>query len=491
MIKKYIFLILFISLQTAAKGNDEIISMLSAPSVPYGTSQRTLLKQDKIDLTLQEAIALGLRNNPRIRIAYLDRVTQKFDLKVTNDIFNPQLALRAGYTINTSDQGNVHNTNLVPVASLLTPYGTQFSLSWAQDLNFSDYADNYRRDGLDLAIVQPLLKGFGREVNAVPVKQAKINEQINRLRLKSTVSSTVSEIIRSYRELLRAQERLAISEAALLRAKDQFSINKSLVDLGRMADFDIVQNEAQIASQELALEDALNTLTTSQMRLARVIGVQSDGNIFAGDALVIKPVSIDLEKAFVLAKTQEPQYLVTLLGGESAAISLLKAKDNERWELSLAVGATQQRYQGQGNQANYDWESYAGLQLKIPIGDLNSRQQTMQAQVNVINQKIDQDEAKRDLKQRIDEIFRELGTRWRQYQIALRTVELSKKKLEIEKEKLRLGRSSNFQVISYEDSLRDSENYRLNTLISYLNAQTELDSVLGMTLESWSVSLND
>lgn len=34
-------------------------------------------------------------------------------------------------------------------------------------------------------------------------------------------------------------------------------------------------------------------------------------------------------------------------------------------------------------------------------------------------------------------------------------------------------------------------NARLNALISYLNAQAELDQTLGTTLESWDISLND
>ena len=54
-----------------------------------------------------------------------------------------------------------------------------------------------------------------------------------------------------------------------------------------------------------------------------------------------------------------------------------------------------------------------------------------------------------------------------------------------------MGRSSNFQVLSFENDLRNAENARLNALISYLNAQAELDQTLGTTLESWDISLND
>ncbi len=60
-----------------------------------------------------------------------------------------------------------------------------------------------------------------------------------------------------------------------------------------------------------------------------------------------------------------------------------------------------------------------------------------------------------------------------------------------EQEKLQTGRSSNFQVLSFETDLRNAENARLNTFIQYLNSQAELDQALGTTLESWEITLND
>ena len=87
--------------------------------------------------------------------------------------------------------------------------------------------------------------------------------------------------------------------------------------------------------------------------------------------------------------------------------------------------------------------------------------------------------------------IRDVRSRWRQYEIAGRARDLSRKKLEFEREKLQAGRSSNFQVLSFETDLRNAENARLNALIGYLNAQTELDQRLGMTLKSWDIALND
>lgn len=53
------------------------------------------------------------------------------------------------------------------------------------------------------------------------------------------------------------------------------------------------------------------------------------------------------------------------------------------------------------------------------------------------------------------------------------------------------GRSSNFQVLSFEGDLRYAQSTRLDALLDYLEAQVVLDQVLGATLDSWNVALND
>jgi outer membrane protein TolC len=125
------------------------------------------------------------------------------------------------------------------------------------------------------------------------------------------------------------------------------------------------------------------------------------------------------------------------------------------------------------------------------LGSLNQRQSEVHAQVEVDTQEILLADARQSLERDVENAVRNLGTRWRQYIIAQRARDLSRRKLEIEREKLQAGRSSNFQVLSFEADLRSAESARLNALIAYLNAQADLDQTLGTTLESWDIDLKD
>ncbi|WP_418942030.1 hypothetical protein [Pseudomonas putida] len=49
----------------------------------------------EVSLELADAVALALRDNRAIRSAYLERIAQKFDLRVARDHYAPQLSFKA------------------------------------------------------------------------------------------------------------------------------------------------------------------------------------------------------------------------------------------------------------------------------------------------------------------------------------------------------------------------------------------------------------
>ena len=489
---KWPLLLIFASLPAIAA---DVVINPSAPSTTRSGYDRSVsLKAQATNMTLGDAVYLGLRNNPAIRSAYLQRVAQKFDLRVAEDTFNPKLTLNSYYRQSRGTADNARNANLAPNATLLGEYGTRLSMAWTQQLNNADRAGRYRSDGLDLALIQPLMRGAGWDATTAPLRLSRLSEQANRLNLKATVAQTISQIIATYRELLRAQEQLSIVQDALKRSSTLLEVNKALISAGRMAEFEIVQTEADIATQQLGVEEAQNQLDTSRLALLRLLALDLSTPIRASEALEAKPMTIDKRQAFNLAQTQQPEYLAALLGSQQADLNLVIAKDSGRWQVDLVAGANQLRdayNNDNGSSNNRSWNSYAGVQVQIPIGDISTRQAEVRARVNVEDQEIRITDARQELERSVNDVVRDLGTRWRQYEIAQRAVELSRRKIEIEREKLSAGRSTNFQVLSFETDLRNAENSRLNALIAYLNAQTQLDLTLGMTLESWEIALND
>ena len=166
-----------------------------APTQPAMPGKAVSLNAQTIDLTLGDAVFLGLRDNRAIRSAYLERIAQKFDLRVEEDRFTPKLVLSGRHLANRNQDDRYRQSEVIPQATLLGEYGTQFSLSWSNQLTQADRAGRTRNDGATFTVIQPLLRGAGRDVATAPVRLARLAEQANRLALKATVSDTITQVI--------------------------------------------------------------------------------------------------------------------------------------------------------------------------------------------------------------------------------------------------------------------------------------------------------
>ncbi|MDR2852006.1 MAG: TolC family protein [Burkholderiaceae bacterium] len=469
------------------------------PSHATMPGQAVSLNELTVKLSLADAVFLGVRANRGIRSAYLDRIAQKFDLRVEEDRFNPKLVLTGRYVagqnqsdLEPSDRYRAGQGALE--ATLLSKYGTRFSLSWTHEMANYDAAGRTRNGVGTFTVIQPLLRGAGKNIATADLRRASLAEQVNKLQLKSTVSDTVTQIIVAYYTVLQAQEQLQIARDALSRSRQLLEINKAMIEAGRMAAFDAVQTEADGVNQELAVEEALNHLDESRLSLLRLLALDTDTRIQAVETLNAERTDIQLQKALAMAFEQQPAYLMQIIAADQAEIGLEVARNAQLWDISLVGSASKGRNLNTGatvSSSSRNWDGYAGVQVEIPFGDLSRKQQEVTASVESEKQKVSLDEARQTLEQDVGNAVRDLGTRWRQYEIAQRAQELTQRKLEIEREKLRSGRSSNFQVLSFESDMRDAENARLNSLIAYLNARATLDQTLGTTLESWGIELRD
>lgn len=479
-----LFDVSLVSASQASRASQPSMAFVSAASVSAHT----------VELTLADAVSLGLRDNRSIRSAYLQRIVQKFDLRVAEDLFTPRTTITSKHQANRAHKGRDRDHNLAPKVDLLNEWGTRFSLSWTQHFNRANEGGRKRDNDLAFEVVQPLLRGAGRDIVTAPVRKARLSETHRQLQLKSTVAQTVTQIVAGYRELLRAQEQQRIAEAALARSRQLLDVNNALIAAGRMAQFESVQTEANLASQELGVEEAANQLDASRKALLLLLALDLGTRLRASDVLKAERLDIDYRQALQLALSQQPQYLQKLIAGEQADIDLRLAEDQRLWDVSLVGGASQARRSPSASEdlhAGRSWGSYVGVELKIPIGNLSARQQAVRAQVAVQDHALQLADARQLLERHVGDGIRDMGTRWRQYEIAQRVRALSQRKLEIERDKLQLGRSSNFQVLSFVADLRQAENATLTAQIAYLNAQTQLDERLGMTLQSWEIALND
>lgn len=106
-----------------------------------------------------------------------------------------------------------------------------------------------------------------------------------------------------------------------------------------------------------------------------------------------------------------------LLGSQQADLNLVIAKDSGRWQVDLVAGANQVRdayNNNAGSTNNRTWDSYAEVQVQIPIGDISTRQAEVRARWTRGGPGDHHHRRAPGTRRNVNDVVRDLGTRWRQ-----------------------------------------------------------------------------
>jgi len=467
-----------------------LLLFISFPATVVAQSDPPGVETQGKEMTLADAVLLAVRTNRSIKSAYLDRVIQKFNLKVAEDKFYPDLNLTAGATHSSSVIRNGSKTRIegddidISVAMTETiPTGGTFIFSWASaDINSGPDTDSWQ-----VTFQQPLLKGGGIDVNTASVKTARFQEQSNIMALKSTLIITVTSVVSAYRSFLQTKLQVDISKASLVRTKKLLERNKLLISGGRMAPVEIVQVEADIATREFDYQSALNNLDSARLNLLKILDIDKHTPIVPVSEEEIKPIHPVLEEYIDTALSNRPDYTQSLIKLEIAKTNFMLAENNMLWDLFLDSSYSYSVAENQLNSTK--GESWSvGLNIEIPIyGDLTRKQRLISARTNVKKSELDLKELQDNIEIEVQDLIRNVESRLTQLDLARRARKLSKQKLEIEQEKLRAGVSSNFQIVTFQNDLLNAQTSEVDATIDYRNALTALDQVLGTTLDTWKI----
>jgi outer membrane protein TolC len=131
-------------------------------------------KREIKKITLADSVVLALKNNLDVRSAFLDRIVQRFSLKVAEYGFQPQSSLLLSGKINSlyNDPGRSTggNQGATYTASLLIPTGGRFGFTWDNQANKTEFSqDAVYSSSWNLSFIQPLLKGGGIDTEGIEV----------------------------------------------------------------------------------------------------------------------------------------------------------------------------------------------------------------------------------------------------------------------------------------------------------------------------------
>lgn len=452
-------------------------------------------------LSMRDAIFLSLRYNPTIQNADIQRIVDKYNLRVAQFAFEIQYALQGSYTYNqTVSNGAKSGSDVLSVAhttNLTGPYGTLFQTTISNPVTHTAGQSRFYNPVANVTITQPLLRGFGPDITLASLYNAEDQEFMNRLTLKNTAITTITSVINQYITTVQAEATVKAQIASLKQVQAAFEEAKLLVRAGQRGSADLVQFESNAAAQQLTLEQNQVTYEQAKANLLVLIGLEPTTQINVSSTVTdIFKYLPPLNENIRIALMNNPAYQQGLINLRVLKRQVAVAEDNIRPQLNLSLSRSQGS--GTGGMPNAGPESLvnsnnygttAALTFAIPISTLPQEQAIASAKVGLRQAIITQAALKRQVEITVKTAYDTLLSQKKQVAQALQAVEFARKSYDIANIKLKYGKISAFEVNSLQTQLTTAQINYLITYASYITTQANFDSVLGITTDRWNLRI--
>ena len=454
-------------------------------------------------MTLAQAVAAALRDNPSLVNSRLGRVLEQYDLYDAEQWFVPQFSfgrLSAEKRHNAGTGERSWDLAAGPSLDMRLPTGGSVSLipGWSATV---DQVNNTWSEGagVNITLRQPLLRGGGFGPGRAPLRLARLSEESNVLRFKAAVMDVVTAVIRAYRAVIEAELAVEINQRSLERARETLEVNQLLIDTGRMARQDITQAESNIADRELGLVEGQIRLDDARRDLNILLDLDGAVRVVPTESMAVEPKGVVLENSRELAREHHTGYLQAALNLRRNEINLMLARNESLWDLSLSANAN---FAGRGDDGGDSFDDLlrrtdegdyrVGLSLDIPLSGVESRRikrRRLSAKLAMRQAENSLASATREMDIAVRNAVRGVDTGIRRLELADAALKLAEEKLAIERGKLQLGLSSNFLLTQYQTDLVNAQVAQLSAKIGYLNALTSHDRTIGTVLNTWDIEI--
>jgi outer membrane protein len=327
-----------------------------------------LIQDGKLNLSLEDAVSLGLENNLAIaveryvpwldeaslllaksgingRLQFDPTLTGAFNLtQATTPVNNPFFAgvgqLSASGAPEKSPAPAVfsHTLNSNFQYTQGFAYGTQAQVTFNNQRSTSsisiDLFNPAVQSSLTIQITQPLLNGFGRIANQRYIIEAKNTVKVGESQFAQQVISTVTQVATDYWELVFARENVKVEQVAVAADQQLYNNNKKQLEIGTMAPLDVITAQSQLATDQQALVQAQTTQLLDETTL--LVAITKDplaGNLRGVEIVPTTPIfnpnieNISLDDAVKEAWQKRPELQQADLNLKNAGVEVKATKN--------------------------------------------------------------------------------------------------------------------------------------------------------------------
>lgn len=450
-----------------------------------------------------------------------------FDPALTGTLLGQRSNTPQTNSLNSNSTDLVSNT-FVGNAGYLQGFspGTQVAASFLNQYQDQNAVRNlfapYSQASLGVTVTQPLLRGFGRELNRRFIHIAKNSEKISDYIFQQQVISTISGVIRLYDDLVSLNADVRVKQQTLTTAQRLLEDNRNKVDQGTLAPIEATRAEAQTASARQDLINSQGYVRQQEIILKNVLSrnwgddpMVHDATIVPTDALGLEPLPTQTSAEIVaMALVNRPELQAAKLQLTNSEISLKGTKNELKPEIDLVGSFTSAGIAGPLNATsggaatlpgvggNYGtvldqilrgtYPTYSiGINMTVPVRNRIAQADVARDELQVRQTQVRLKQIENQIRAEVEDALIALQRTRAAYEAAQETTRLQEQSLEIEQEKFDVGLSTNFLVIQYQGYVAQARSTEVAALDAYAKAKTQYERSVGMTLNNHNVSIDE
>lgn len=404
-------------------------------------------KEDPIFVSLDECIGISLLNNYNIKVSNADYISSKWDYKNALTQFLPEVNFE-GYSIYYRGQ--------ILVGGVLSNHVEELALSGT------------------LRVVHDLTQGGAQIFNA-KAKKLKVRANLNNLDF--TKDEAILETARNYYELLRAKISIEIHLKNLYERTAQLKLTQTLMEAGLGTRFDVVRSKGEQALAEQNFMTALNNFRTAQAKLANIMGIEVNTQLFPVE-IEVKPFvlvdeNLSTEELFKIAKFSRDD--VKSLEADIKSLRQEKYKVYTDFIPKPRI-IYQGQYQGTARAGVYP-NNVVGAYFDIPLGSrlgagTIAKANSVQGQIDSLSYKLEL--LLRNIKENIISNYWKAQILKERIEIAKKQVEYASDSVTLSELRLDAGEGILIDVIQAQTIKNNARIELLSTIVDYNINQIQL-----------------
>jgi outer membrane protein len=466
-------------------------------------SATSIRAEDVEEISLRKAVEEALANNLNLQLRREDvnsaegatlSAEGKFDIYLKTEA-NAQREERTPIVYGGPTQEDSGYWNSA-VSKVFTP-GTSMSLSWNNRAFNSDTAgqllDPWYNSKFILELRQPLLKGFGTDVQTSSLRSTQKQLEAASYQVNSEAANLAAQVKVAYWNLVFALQDIEVQQLSLTLARKLLEETEAKIAAGRLAKIDIYQPQSEVTRREELLISAERAIGAAEDELKLLLNSDKWQTSFQPtDKPATEPIDLDPEAIQDNALKNRPDIKAADLLIKAAQLDKQRTQDDIRPDLSLvgSVGLA-------GTEGNYGdaldnsvsspdnlWQ--VGIAFSVPL-------ENRVAEGNYLQAKASYNRAKTSAELLRQETRRTVRTTVRDFYLALKAIDATRKtslatlkRLEAEQAKFDSGRSTTFDVLAAQEAYARALSKQNLTNITYANILGELDRIQGLVTFSSS-----